>query len=265
VELIIAMSLTIVLFAIVGSAINVMLRAAASGKTRTEHARLARALIRNFESDLRCIEYRPPVVEEEPTSSSSSSSSQSQIYSPSSSASSNTTTYASAGNNNPSSSGSTGTEAMENTQAQSIGVFGTANSLQFSFSKPKPPTYSTTTSTDTTAPLPSTSRRALTYCLSSSGTGLMRREEDANAVDGTDAHIEEKVLADEVKTVTFRYFNGSGWDEAWDSASNQMLPSAIEMTLGISFSDNPDAVVSFRYVVDIPLARQFTQDLESGL
>jgi type II secretory pathway component PulJ len=80
-----------------------------------------------------------------------------------------------------------------------------------------------------------------------------------------------KLQAREVSSLAFRYFDGAGWIEEWDSTARNELPRAIEIVLtirdtegaGMAFSDDePDAYAlpetTHRMVVPLPLAEPFT-------
>lgn len=79
-----------------------------------------------------------------------------------------------------------------------------------------------------------------------------------------------KLLAKEVSALQFRYFDGVGWQESWDSNALNEMPKAIEITLtlrnqedaGDTFSDDvadPYALpeTTHRMVVPIPVAEPF--------
>jgi hypothetical protein len=82
-----------------------------------------------------------------------------------------------------------------------------------------------------------------------------------------------KLLAKEVSGLQFRYYDGLGWQESWDSNALNEMPKAIEVTLtlrnqedaGEAFSDNvidPYALpeTTHRMVVPIPVAEPFVTE-----
>jgi hypothetical protein len=82
-----------------------------------------------------------------------------------------------------------------------------------------------------------------------------------------------KLLAKEVSGLQFRYYDGLGWQETWDSNALNELPKAIEITLtlrnqeaaGDAFSDDvadPYALpeTTHRMVVPIPVAEPFVTE-----
>ncbi len=65
-----------------------------------------------------------------------------------------------------------------------------------------------------------------------SGSVLMRREKrilsaDVPALEGG----VEYEMTDRVKSLQFRYYNGSTWQDEWDSRSSQKLPTIVEISL----------------------------------
>ncbi len=94
---------------------------------------------------------------------------------------------------------------------------------------------------------PTSDLKAITYSLATSGstgttgTGLIRTEGDRLMVQT----VEEKgglaaqasnsqVLAPEVVSLAFRYFDGISWYETWDSETAGYLPRAVEVTLAFA-------------------------------
>ena len=84
-----------------------------------------------------------------------------------------------------------------------------------------------------------------------------------------------EVIAPEVVSLQFRYFDGLTWQAEWDSAAMQRLPNAVEITLGLRrlVSDEErranllnsaaraleDEVIEVRrHVVSLPLAEPYT-------
>ena len=43
---------------------------------------------------------------------------------------------------------------------------------------------------------------------------------------------ESSILAKEVISLQFRYYDGYAWSEEWDSVTKERLPRAIEVTMG---------------------------------
>ena len=84
---------------------------------------------------------------------------------------------------------------------------------------------------------------------------------EADSPDAGDAN--SKLLAAEVKSVQFQYFDGSEWEDSWDgtqAGSDGVTPIgpplAIAVTLGIAGPDGE--VKTYRHVVAIPTANNPT-------
>lgn len=67
---------------------------------------------------------------------------------------------------------------------------------------------------------------------------LMRRV-TANLMAITNPVVREQVLCRHVKTFRLRFFDGSLWQDVWDSSAQEgMLPLAVEVTLEFAISDD---------------------------
>lgn len=115
--------------------------------------------------------------------------------------------------------------------------------------------------------------------------GLARLAGDRMAIDYADAESDLEVLAaaatllaPEIVSLQFRYFDGLQWQTEWDSVSAQKLPNAVEITLGLKqiISDEErranqfnaaaratmDEIIEYRrHVVALPLAEPYTGGL----
>jgi len=67
---------------------------------------------------------------------------------------------------------------------------------------------------------------------------------------------EEEVLCRNVKSFSLRYFDGTLWQDQWDSTTmGDVLPTAVEMTLDIDYPQKPgQPATPYRVVRVIPLA-----------
>jgi hypothetical protein len=115
-------------------------------------------------------------------------------------------------------------------------------------------------------------RRSSVY---QSSIGLARLEGDRMAIDHADLAMDvdalaqaSQVLAEEVASLQFRYFDGVAWVESWDSTALDALPLAIEVTIG--YREPPDkddrladltGVVrigqTVRHVIPVPMAEPY--------
>lgn len=84
----------------------------------------------------------------------------------------------------------------------------------------------------------------------SAGGGLARMDGDAldlmfsaNEMGFDDARMtgQAQVLAPEVTSLSFRYFDGFEWTDSWDSSAMERLPNAVEVTLELSATGEAEA------------------------
>ena len=155
-----------------------------------------------------------------------------------------------------------------------VGLYGTANQLQFDVSRlPRVDEYagnsptsmvqiasdiktlsyyvrneqaggSGTVSTFGATPTPGSSEPSTT----GQGRGLMRLEMDraVSAYGESNGSVSTgydnaKLLADEVTSITFRYWNGTEWASEWNSDEMGGLPLAVEIVMTMA---NPNGVVA---------------------
>jgi hypothetical protein len=116
-----------------------------------------------------------------------------------------------------------------------------------------------------------TDLRRITYWLVDGG-GLARQDvmlasNDPTATAFPPSGEESYVIADEVKSLSFSYFDGSNWNDTWDGTTAGPdgvtpigPPVAIAITLDIAFpsrdarADSEPEIKSYRHVVVIPSA-----------
>lgn len=283
IEVLIALGLTVVLLTAVYASINVSYQLSTSGREQMEQAQLVRALFQTIESDIRSVVY---VVQENVTQTDEAAADEDveiEVESLSTE------------------------EALVNS---SNGVFGDSQSLVLHISRP---TRVVGQSIDA---LTSRSDMAsVNYFLAVRGgsglagqvaqaafdgslldtpragtvTGLTRLEGDRLFIDhASDTGDLEtlashaRILAHEVVSLNFSYWDGLEWSDAWDTTVEGRPPAAIAITLGIDVSDrDTDGVgtqsfsdrirttssvndvmpTTYRYVVALPLAQPFVGEL----
>jgi hypothetical protein len=78
--------------------------------------------------------------------------------------------------------------------------------------------------------------------------GLARLEGDQMSIDFADTSSNVAAMADvaeviapEIISLGFRYFDGSAWYDTWDSEALARLPMAIEVSLGFELPEEPTA------------------------
>lgn len=95
-------------------------------------------------------------------------------------------------------------------------------------------------------------------------TALMRRV-TRNLLARTSEESEEEILCRNITSVGFRYHDGTGWVEEWDSTTmGDVLPMAVEVTLTMGDSvQNPDAAYQIWRVIPLACAK-LADDTSSG-
>ncbi len=110
--------------------------------------------------------------------------------------------------------------------------------------------------------------------------GLARLEGDRMAIQYADVASDvqalagaAEVLAPEIVSVQFRYFDGQNWVAVWDSTASGALPQAVEVTLGFRnqtqrrqdsihvVSDGIEIGEWVRHVIHVPLSRPYSSEM----
>ena len=84
---------------------------------------------------------------------------------------------------------------------------------------------------------------------------LVRRVQ-RNLEPSADAKVEEEIICRDVRSFSLRYFDGTNWQEDWDSTvMGDVLPLSVAMTIELNDPNNPAPLRSTRRVTRvIPLA-----------
>lgn len=330
-ELLLALSLSIVVLMAIGMAINLHYRMFDVRRTNVEEAQLARAVLRHIADDLRCaVQYTPPDLEGLDTVSGNA------VSAAANSAFGETGDEGGAGGQGSSGTGSTGSQSGQGgtsgsgqfatnpsstasaqllsqaatttvdptaTDAAStsvVGLYGTATELRFDISRlPRVDEYQSLMTPESgvgVVDIPS-DIKTITYFLaegdaptgaafagsgstldttSSGGSGLMRGQLDRAVASwaemnggSSSAYETAELLAEEVTSLTFSYFDGEAWSEEWDSATMGGLPIAVEIFITIqptqpvsedeisasSAAEQVPTEQTYRLVVHLPAAR----------
>jgi hypothetical protein len=293
--------LSVILLAAVYGAINLTYRLSTAGREQMEQAQLVRALFQQMEADIRSVVFR---VQEEVASESGEAAAEDE------------------GTEGEEAEIEEGEEevVIEETTTEdaltngSEGVFGDAQAFVLHISRPS--RASGVTAIDANAQqLGGSDLAAVNYFLAVRGasglpgtvaqmayegsllnaprigtvSGLTRLQGDLMAVQqanesGDIATLASaaEILAPEVVSLSFAYWDGVEWWESWDSVANGALPAAIEITLGIDTSGKDadgvggnalsDRILTtstvndaqpryFRHVVALPLAEPYVGEL----
>jgi len=122
--------------------------------------------------------------------------------------------------------------------------------------------------------------RRVTYALTPQG--LVRQEmktatsaDPGDEMPGTGSSSAVQIMAAEARSLSFEYFDGSGWQSSWDATAPgpdgmtpMGSPRAIAISLTLARPGTPPGangpVQKYRHVVAIPTANGTTQQTEGG-
>jgi prepilin-type N-terminal cleavage/methylation domain-containing protein len=268
-EVLLSMAIAALVLGAVTMAINFHLRVVERGRRDVEEAQLARALLRHIADDLRAgVLYQPldtsalaGIAGSGGSGGSTSGSGGSGGSTPAATASVAPT----AGSSNTSGSGegstspsdTSGDLAESTVLSTTPGLYGNRYELQVDVSKlPRIDQYEQLLVDFEGRPgdLVSDVKTVAYYMGTDTKTtvaGLMRRELDRAATawaiqNGGMQELEQyqQLLAPEVLTIEFSYFDGLDWYEEWDSSVLQGLPLAVEVAVAIAKAGEPLTDVS---------------------
>lgn len=229
------------------------------------------------------------------TSTSGTSSGTGSGSSSTSGGSSGSTGSSSTGSSSGSTSSSSTTTTTENYSTQKTGLFGDAQTLVVHCSLPSRETNLGATSASNAngaaAGYVRSDMQSVAYFLAGSNstlaqqlfgpaasalgqvTGLARLQGDRMAMQAADESGDlssmasgVKVLAPEVASISFEYFDGVSWTTTWDSGTSNSIPNAVRITIDFS----PPAATGgwyarpvsastdrFQHTVALPLAQPY--------
>jgi hypothetical protein len=271
-EVVLAIGLCGAVMALLATAIDLYLVRVDTSRTQVETAELGRALLTKIADDLRAARYSSATAASPPTGGG---------------------TDTSGSGTSGSGSGGSGLGA---TTATDLGIFGTLTEMRIDRAAERswrqvtvPSTELTTTADPNDLPMTveyyfEEGRTMKSGDLAAGGiadsttlagyTGLYRRQTPSAAMaaasaltGGSSASESEEpaeLLAPEVVQLTFRYSDGAAWFEEWDSATQQKLPAAVEITVSL-FSDVLDSETAARQVDDEARRRDPTRWVEYRL
>jgi len=274
-EIVLAMGLTVVVLALLTTAINSYLLRVDASRSRVESAQLARSLLNQIARDLRAARYESPPAAD----SGSANPGPSTSSTPSDSSAPETTSA-------PESS------TVSDNGSTVSGIYGTATELRIDRAAPwrweRLSRESAPPDAATSAEMPQTVRyflndgsTLLSTELAATGIGEQSpqgyaglcRQQLATAAwiqrhgtsISTSNQDDVELLAPEVMEIEFAYFDGQQLVDAWDSAESNGLPRAVEIRLKIveepfEFTANHrntrqrslDKAVEYRLLVHIP-------------
>jgi hypothetical protein len=255
-EVMLALALTTVTVMLMGTAMRVYMAVADKGQDQVEEAKLGRALLQRIADDLRnAVPYQPPAGSSSSSSSSGggTSTSATQATQATSATSAGAGATASSGTATSSSSSGTGNTSMP----VSGGLFGDLQGLQIeTTNRPRLSRAMLAAAQDGSQPAMLSDIRIVSYSLGSpTGNGSTGPISDGGATGGiyrsemdrslfytaqqqgqsnpSDAVKLGDPTAGEVVDLKFSYYDGSNWNDAWDSNQQGKLPSAVKVMLTI--------------------------------
>jgi prepilin-type N-terminal cleavage/methylation domain-containing protein len=290
-EVVIALALSLLLIGTLTIALDLFRQVSTVGGDDIRRGQLARSILQQMEIDLRSCTFQPPQAASSTAGGSSSTGS---------SAGTGSGTGTGAGTGTGSSTGSgggtggtTGTAAGQSTTpavayfSASQGLVGDVGSIVIYAARPTRDLQSLVTPGEAEAVFTS-DLKSIAYFLAVRGAeglsgaaasalagaessgdcvGLARLEGDRLATEFADLDADvqsmaasSKLLAPEVVSLEFRYFNGTEVKDAWDSTAEGRLPTAVEIAIGFAAGDpasgSSDAagVYVVRHLVSLPAA-----------
>ena len=277
-EVLVALTLSVILLSAVYSALDLHYKYSAAGRADVERSQLARALLSKIASDIRCVVYRESEEEDEGEGTEESDeSSESEDETDTS---------------------EIVVDTADSFASQDSGVYGDLNSLVIHISRPtrERREFLSTATADEEVTSSGGDLKSVSYFLAGSDSGglqelaaeissssssddepaggLARLEGDRLAMNLADEQgdlqtlaSETKILAEEVEYLEFQYFDGLEWIEEWDSSEYGALPSAIRIIIEFRAPEeaaNPmftrvasSSTDRFELVVSLPLAKPF--------
>ena len=310
-EAVLALGMTVLLVTAIYGAIFLYARISQDDEQKLERSRLARALFRQMSLDIQSIVFR---TEDETQAAAGEESDSSGSTVTSLAPSSTQTDYSGTTDTSGSSQEVESVPATSPDDAlasTSLGLIGDAQKLTLHISRPARETNYQPVLAASGVGVRTSDLQSITYFLANaSGSGLegavgqralsgsrlsmttqtgpqglARLAGDRMAIEHADIESDIDTLAEaatiiapEVVSLAFRYFDGLNWVEEWDSLSAQRLPNAIEITIGLQrmVSDEERLATQFnsqaraeqdqvveirRHVVAVPLATPYTEGL----
>lgn len=262
-EVLVALTLSLVIMAAVYSALSLHWRFTSAGRVDQERMQLVRAIATRIERDLRSVMYvAPPVVASDATAASGLTGASGSAASETSGATGGSTgsgTSSGSSSASGSGSGSSGSSSSSASGGISIsteeaaggpGLYGSASQLLIHANRPSGDLNYSALDETLTAESRMSDTLSIAWFLAGgdgalaslvSGPGLARMEGDRMSMELADTNGDvssmasrAKIVAPEVTSLEFRYFDGVEWTSEWDSSVMQGLPFAVEVTFTVS-------------------------------
>jgi prepilin-type N-terminal cleavage/methylation domain-containing protein len=274
-EVILALTIGILLMSALYVAVDVQLRHAQAGRDIVQQSTLVRSIMTRVAADIsKSVGLSTPVLQAQSSMSGqaggtgSTGSSGSGGSSGSSGSTSGTNVSSTSGS---SSSSGTTTTTSANASVINLGIQGDSAHLIISGSiVPREFVLGGPAANNNTVSLPLSDLRWICYWVVGSGdsAGLARQElttvtgQDPTTIIPSDSDAAGLIIAEEVKSVQFSYFDGTNWQDSWtgttpgpDGSTPMGAPVAIAVVIGMAQPGSSD-IKSYRRVVAIPTSNQ---------
>lgn len=288
-EMMLASAIAVLLLGALYYALMAQIRHVDAGREAVEEAALVRALLNRMSSDI--VASLPPYIPPPPSKAGGNAgggSAASSGNNSSSSSGSNNSSSSSSGSSSTSSSSSSSTSPTTSSGLNgpflfNLGLQGNSNSVMLYVSRvPRELTDPLVLNSGNIPVVPDL--RRVTYWMAGSGQplGLARQEvkmvtssDQINTVPPDGVDEASLVIADEVRSLQFRYFDGQNWQDTWDGTTTSTTgttgnpigpPMAIEIRLTVApprslhearkTALDPAATTGrvYRHVVSLPMA-----------
>jgi hypothetical protein len=284
-----ASAIGVLLMAALYVAMDVQLKHVQAGRDVVEQSLLTRALLTRMGNDISSS--LGPVAPNRSSSSTNSSATTGTTGSTSTTGSTASTGSTSTSGTTSGAGSSSGTSSSSSSNSSStgpvqfnLGVQGDANRLTIYVSRvPREISWTNdATANSNGQPLVSDLRR-ITYWLAggtSDSAGLARQEVKVatsdDALNSMPPDIPDElsfVVAEEIKSLEFQYFDGSTWQSSWDGTTPGSdgktpigPPLAIQIKVGVAARNaGPDNLKYYRHVVAIPTANGATSNSQQSM
>ena len=299
IEVILAVGLSTLLILCIASAIDLYRRMTTAATDDMSETRLVRAVFAKLEVDLRDVVPPQPIAATATTTAGSSSGSSSSGSSSGSKSGSSSGSSSSSSSSSSSTQSAQGTDPLQYVYSRSVfGLYGDANSLVLNTLTPHPLPLAAQQQTGAQSASQTSSAgpsqiagvhgdmKVVAYfvlggpqspILAAGGSGQMtpdgkeitaglaRVEGERTAIGyaietGSTSSLRARVVAPEIESIGFRYFDGTTWQTSWSGATLQSLPQAVEITISVGKNDpynartqasQDQASRSYRHVVAI--------------
>jgi hypothetical protein len=287
-EMVLAASITVLLLAALYVAVDIQLRHAATARDVVEQSTLARTLMNRIANDIEPsvnigdpTRYQQAVAQQQAAANQSGTGTGGTGASSTGAAASSTGASGTSGTGGGAAAGGTGSSSSSSTSTNGPPLFmlqGTTDTLTIWISRVPYNPNGTNNPNDPNsfagAPSGFSDTRRIDYWLAGGGGLGLARMEQTNLTDDdvlpgnsppdvSDAGS-KLIIAPEVKSLQFQYFDGASWQDSWDGTQTGAdgitplgPPAAVAVTIGLAPADGGD-VKSYRHVIAIQTANGST-------